>query len=119
MRGSTESRLPSSAACVQPKTRTPQVGSTLRSLSHNLALLPPVGEVVTNWFLPAPYDKANDELNLLLVLINNGGWWWWLVAAIGINTILSAFYYFRVIKAMYLADNDEPAFAPHPLDFGR
>jgi NADH-quinone oxidoreductase subunit N len=55
------------------------------------------------------------KLNLLLVLINNGGWWWALVAAIGINTILSAFFYFRVIKVMYLSDNEEPAFVPHPL----
>jgi NADH-quinone oxidoreductase subunit N len=62
-----------------------------------------------------PFAGFVAKLNLLLVLINNGGWWWWLVVAIGINTILSAFYYFRVIKAMYVTDSDEPAFAPHPL----
>ena len=62
-----------------------------------------------------PFAGFVAKLNLLLVLINNGGWWWILVAVIGVNTILSAFYYFRVIKAMYLGDNDEPAFVPNPL----
>ena len=28
-------------ACVQPKSRVPVVGCTIRSFSHNLALLPP------------------------------------------------------------------------------
>lgn len=36
-------------AVVQPKSRTPQVGCTLRSLTHNLSLLPPVGEITTSW----------------------------------------------------------------------
>jgi NADH-quinone oxidoreductase subunit N len=55
------------------------------------------------------------KLNVLLALMNNGGWWWWLVAIIGINSIVSAFYYFRVIKAMYLGPGEQPAFIAHPL----
>jgi NADH-quinone oxidoreductase subunit N len=55
------------------------------------------------------------KLNVLLALINNGGWWWWLVIAIGANSVLSAFYYFRVIKAMYVTPGDQPAFVAHPL----
>ena len=62
-----------------------------------------------------PFAGFVAKLNLMLVLINNGGYWWLLVAVIGVNTILSAFYYFRVIKAMFLRDNDEPAFVPNPL----
>lgn len=62
-----------------------------------------------------PFAGFVAKLNLLVVLINNGGWWWLLVAVIGVNTILSAFYYFRVIKAMYLRDNEGPAFVPNPL----
>src|SRR5262249_34474717 len=42
--------VPTYVACVQPKANTPQVGYSLRSLSHNLALLPRVGEVSTFWF---------------------------------------------------------------------
>lgn len=36
-------------ACVLPKSRTPTVGCTLRSLSHNLALLPPRGLARAYW----------------------------------------------------------------------
>lgn len=59
------SRVPPSEACVQPKSRTAQVGCTLRSLSHHLALLPPLGEVMTQW---RPLRATGDDhLNLLLV----------------------------------------------------
>jgi hypothetical protein len=52
-------------ACVQPKARTAQVGCTLRSLSHHLALVPPSGEVRSEWFL-SPVLR-NGQMNLLLV----------------------------------------------------
>ena len=35
--------------CVMPKQQTPAVGCTMRSLSRNLALLPPRGEARVNW----------------------------------------------------------------------
>lgn len=54
---------------VLPKTRTPATGCTLRSLSHNLALLPPRGIARGVWspytFASAPPDE--DHLNILLV----------------------------------------------------
>lgn len=43
--------------CVLPKSRTPSVGCTLRSLSHNLALLPPRGVVRTRW-IASPFDQT-------------------------------------------------------------
>jgi NADH-quinone oxidoreductase subunit N len=49
------------------------------------------------------------------VLIQDGGWWWALVAVIGVNTVLSLYYYVRVVKVMYLEDNDAPGFSAHPL----
>ena len=52
---------------MQPKTRTPQVGCTLRSLSHNLALLPPVGDVQTVWRMWNTIDPNSDSFNLLVV----------------------------------------------------
>jgi NADH:ubiquinone oxidoreductase subunit 2 (subunit N) len=55
---------------------------------------------------------------VLWVLMQNGGWWWVLVAVIGVNTIVSAFYYFRVIKPMFLESSDAPAFTPGPLGMG-
>lgn len=58
-------------ACVLPKSRTASVGCTLRSLSHNLALLPPRGLARANWhsFDPSTFEKRFDldPLNLLLV----------------------------------------------------
>jgi hypothetical protein len=60
--------VPRSAVCVQPKTRTPQVGCTLRSLSHNLALLPPAGDVTTRWDFAGLSSAGSDRpLNLVLV----------------------------------------------------
>ena len=58
-----------SVLCVQPKARTPRVGCTMRSLSHNLALLPPAGFVTTDWQRPpaTPPDEDGSNLNLLLV----------------------------------------------------
>lgn len=58
--------VPPEECCVQPKSRTPQVGCTVRSLSHHLALLPPVGEVTTT-YLVSPRPLSTDALNLLLV----------------------------------------------------
>ncbi len=52
-------------ACVQPKTTTAQVGCTLRSLSHHLALLPPWGEVKTTWRFASQF--ASGILNMLVV----------------------------------------------------
>jgi NADH-quinone oxidoreductase subunit N len=49
-----------------------------------------------------PFAGFIAKVNILGVLIAAGGWWWALVAVIGVNTILSAFYYFRVIRAVYL-----------------
>jgi hypothetical protein len=45
--------------CVLPKSRTPKVGCTLRSLSHNLALLPARGLARAYWS-PGP-ELAEDE----------------------------------------------------------
>jgi hypothetical protein len=59
--------IPPNVLCVQPKTNVPSVGITLRSLSHNLALLPPVG-VVETWRLFAhPAEREDRPLNLLLI----------------------------------------------------
>jgi len=65
-----------------------------------------------------PFAGFIAKLNVILVLMNNGGGWWLLVAAIAVNSILSAFYYFRVLRAMYVEPATEPAFAGHPLGVG-
>lgn len=62
-----------------------------------------------------PFGGFLAKLNLMWVLAQNGGAWWWLVAVIGVNTVISAFYYFRVIRAMYLTPSDGAAFRPNGL----
>lgn len=63
--------VPADEACVQPKTRTPQVGCTLRSLSHHLALLPPLTEVNTSWRFGVDMadieEQPSSSLNILVV----------------------------------------------------
>jgi hypothetical protein len=83
-----------SVLCVQPKSLTPSVGCTLRSLSHHLSLLPGQGQVRARWVL-SPFDSDGatpvEDLGLLLVPfpyrvaddafqvggIHNSGRWGW------------------------------------------
>ena len=60
--------VPSEKAVVLPKQHTPQVGLTLRSLTHNLALCP-AGEVTPSWQIPLSLrkDESLDLMNLLLL----------------------------------------------------
>jgi hypothetical protein len=60
--------VPEGELCVQPKTTTVQSGCTIRSYTHNLALLPSVGEVRTSWlFAMHPGEKELQPLNLLII----------------------------------------------------
>ena len=62
------SMVPPAEVCVQPKTNTPEVGCTVRSLTHHLALLPSAGLVATSWLFSSPRAHASERrLNLLLV----------------------------------------------------
>ena len=56
--------------CVLPKSRKPLIGCTVRSLSHNLALLPPRGLARARWIAPSARYDINDAIrpfNLLLI----------------------------------------------------
>jgi len=59
--------VPLGLLCVQPKATTPAVGCTLRSLTHNLALLPGVGNVRTSWVPVGETRQHNDPFNILVV----------------------------------------------------
>ena len=55
-------------ARILPKGRTPVLGCTMRTLSHNLALLPPFGKGNVHWQHAPTLPKEDDEpLNLLLI----------------------------------------------------
>jgi hypothetical protein len=60
-------RIPPESLAVLPKQHTPQVGCTIRSLTHNLALCT-ASEIHARWHGPyRPADGALDVLNLLLL----------------------------------------------------
>ena len=73
----TSNLIDSSLCAVMPKNRTAALGCTLRSMTHNLALLPSPGIVQARWRMPAENpprplidggDKKNAKpLNILLV----------------------------------------------------
>jgi NADH-quinone oxidoreductase subunit N len=62
-----------------------------------------------------PFAGFVAKLNVMLALMGNGGGWWWLVGVIAVNSVISAFYYFRVLRAVYVEPATEPAFVAHPL----
>src|SRR5206468_1739990 len=85
--------------------RAPLLAACMTAFMFSLVGLPPFAGFVA-------------KLKLMLVIGANGGWWWALVAVIGINTILSLYYYARVIKVMYLAESDGPPVSVNPLGLG-
>ncbi|OYV42353.1 MAG: hypothetical protein B7Z75_13180 [Acidocella sp. 20-57-95] len=65
--------VPADRACVLPKALTPEVGCTLRSMTHNLSLLPGIGEVTAEWRLTSSQSakpasiKESSPFNLLVI----------------------------------------------------
>lgn len=59
--------VPPASACVQPKTNTPAVGCTLRSLTHHLALLPSIAHVQTHWRIASDGPNEIKPFNILAV----------------------------------------------------
>ncbi len=55
-----------------------------------------------------PFAGFGAKVIVIWVLAQSGGFGLGLVAVIVVNTVLSAFYYFRVIRAMYLETGDAP-----------
>ncbi|CAN5600340.1 NADH-quinone oxidoreductase subunit N [soil metagenome] len=62
-----------------------------------------------------PLAGFTAKFNILIALIQTGGWWWLLVAVIAVNTVLSLYFYMRVVRSMYLSEAKEPAFMGNPL----
>ncbi|MBL3587543.1 hypothetical protein JMM61_19610 [Rhodovulum sulfidophilum] len=62
-------RIDTDVVCVLPKGRIAQVGCTLRSLSANLALLPPRATVRCQWAEPVAPLRHDDRATLDILLI--------------------------------------------------
>jgi hypothetical protein len=56
-------------ATVQPKSRVSQLGCTLRNISKNLALTPPVGTVRCGWHQLAGHPKMDEFAGLDILVI--------------------------------------------------
>lgn len=56
-------------ACVLPKARTTAVGCTMRSLSHNLALLPARGVAKGSWMPFVFPTRRSDETHMNILLV--------------------------------------------------
>ena len=82
--------------------RSPVLAAAMAAFMFSLVGLPPLAGFVA-------------KVNVLWVLIQDGGWWWALVAVIGANTVISLYYYLRVVKVMYLNDSDAPEFSGNAL----
>lgn len=67
----------------------------LMALSMTVCLISLIG-------LP-PVAGFFAKLNIMVHLGRQGGWWWALVGAIALNTLLSIYYYVRIIRVMYFA----------------
>ncbi len=64
-----------------------------------------------------PFAGFWAKMNLLWAFFQLGSWWWLLIIVIAVNTILSAFYYFRILQAMYLEPSDAPKVSGSPVAF--
>ncbi len=62
-----------------------------------------------------PLAGFTAKLNILVALLQSGGWWWLLVLVIALNTVLSLYFYMRVVRSMFLINSDQPAFVGNPL----
>ena len=69
--------------------RSPLLAACMTAFLFSLIGLPPLAGFTAKFYV-------------LAVLVSNGGWWWVLVAVVGVNTVLSVYYYARVLKVMYL-----------------
>ena len=78
-------------------TRAPLVAVAMTLFLFSLAGIPPMAGFVGKFYI-------------FLALIKAGGMWSWTLAVIGVlNSVISAFYYARVAKAMWLQKADSGA----------
>ncbi|MCZ8406679.1 hypothetical protein O9649_02655 [Achromobacter dolens] len=61
--------VPPEMVVVMPKTLTATVGCTIRSLSHNLALLPPITQCSPSWALTSEEQNEDEYKNIQLLVV--------------------------------------------------
>ena len=81
--------------------------NTLLAIAMGVCLVSLVG-------LP-PFAGFSAKLWVMKILADAGSWWWILVAVIGLNTVISLYYYARVLRVMFLTESDAPPVAANPI----
>jgi len=72
--------------------KAPLIGVCMTIFLLSLTGIPPMAGFVGKFYLFA-------------AVVAHGGYWYWILAVIGVlNSVVSLFYYFRVVKAMYMMD---------------
>lgn len=75
--------------------RSPALAVGMTVCLFSLIGMPPLGGFFAKWWL-------------LLALAEPGGWLWALIIWASLNTAFSLFYYLRIIKHMYMIDDERP-----------
>jgi len=79
--------------------RAPLLAVPMLCCLVSLVGIPPFAGFMTKWYLLNALGEANQGL------------YWALVVVIVFNTLISLWYYMRVVVQMFLRDDDQPAFA--------
>lgn len=74
--------------------RSPVMAAAMTACLFSLIGLPPLAGFLAKWVVMA-------------ALFKNGGWWIAVVVVIGVNTVLSLYYYARIMRVMYLEDRGD------------
>jgi NADH-quinone oxidoreductase subunit N len=86
--------------------RAPWLALPFALCLFSLIGLPPLGGFAAKWFLILALGRSAAEQH---------PWLWWLVGIAVVNTAISLYYYVRIIRQMYLVDDEQrPAFVPAP-----
>ncbi len=75
----------------------------------SLVGLPPFAGFIGKYWLLLALGEAGTAYASVQSL---GTIYWTLIVIAGTNTLISLFFYFRIIKAMFLTDDGQPAFTP-------
>jgi NADH-quinone oxidoreductase subunit N len=78
-------------------TRSPVLAICMAIFLFSLTGLPPFAGFVGKFYIFAS-----------LIRLAGGGWWFWFIAIVGVlNSVVSLFYYARVLRAMYLTPSQK------------
>ncbi len=85
--------------------RAPWLAVPMVCCLASLVGLPPFGGFIAKYWLLLALGSKSAETTL-------GTLYWFLIIMAVVNTLISLFFYFRIIRAMFLSDDQQPEFRP-------